>query len=157
MSDTKGWIGLLNSPLPTLWGVGIAALLAWFIFNEVWVGGIALLFGSVAAAHTASKAISRIKEKYDERKTHKAMIKRVQTLSIHEKALLRRFVEQDTRALTLYMNDETVVSLQGWGILIRASLLGTADAVFPFMVYGLVWDYIREHPEVLGTESTTRV
>lgn len=152
--DMKSWADLLNSPLPTLWGIGIATTIAWYSasYNQ-WLGLCALVFLCVAGAHSIARISPWIKEKISEIRAKRAMKERIRTLSKPEKELLREFVENDSRSRHLAMTDNTVASLHGYGLLTLGSSVSAGDIYFPFMVNGIAWDYIRENPEVLEVDE----
>ncbi len=70
-------------------------------------------------------------------KTKKAILRAIENLDYHEKALLREFAINGKSAIQLPINDGTVVGLVNKHILYRASNVGGAylgEACFPFSI-----------------------
>jgi hypothetical protein len=70
-------------------------------------------------------------------------------LTEDEKAILRGYIEGQTRTQYLAMSNGTVGQFVVEKILFRASSLGSVADYFPYNIQPWAWDYLNNHPEVL--------
>lgn len=74
---------------------------------------------------------------------------RLHRLTPREKEILRGFIEGQTRMRKLQVLDENVVGLARVGLIRQASEIGHVLSGHPFEMPEWVWDYLRQHPELL--------
>ena len=74
--------------------------------------------------------------------------KRLQSLNPTETAILRYYIENQTRSQSLPIHDGTVNALQREKIIIRGSSLGSLHG-FDFIIQPWAWEYLNGHPELL--------
>lgn len=81
--------------------------------------------------------------------------KRLQNLTPEEVALLRNYVANRTKSQWLPYESGVVMGLVRLGIIYQASSLGNIHpgyAVFQFNINDFAWEYLHQHPEVIGFE-----
>jgi hypothetical protein len=87
------------------------------------------------------------------RRRERAMLKhgrrRLKRLTEDEKAILRGFIEGQTRTQYLPISDGRVRQFEMERIIFRASKLGQYPDAFAYNIQPWAWEYLNKHPEVL--------
>jgi hypothetical protein len=116
--------------------------------------GLAFLLSAALLASSALIATCEwLKGKYRERVTRKYRRRRLRQLTEDEKAILRGYIEGQTRTQYLAMSNGTVGQFVVEKILFRASSLGSVADYFPYNIQPGAWEYLNDHPEVLEPAS----
>lgn len=83
--------------------------------------------------------------------------KELHALTEDEKAILRPYIERQTRSQDFSMQDGVVLGLQQRKIIIRIGSIGQTGFGFnfPFQIQPWAWEYLNMHPELVNLEGTT--
>jgi len=93
-----------------------------------------------------------VKGIYKDWKTQKARIKRLYQLTPEEKDILREYLRQNTRTLTL-VEDGVVMGLVKAGVIVRAgtrrSIRDARDRRVDYNLELWAWEYLQKNPQIL--------
>jgi len=112
-----------------------------------------LLSGALLVSSACIAFYEWLKRKHRERVTRTFRHQRLRQLTEDEKAILRGYIEGQTRTQVLSMSDGTVGQFVVEKILFRASSLGSVADYFPYNIQPWAWEYLNEHPELLEPAS----
>jgi hypothetical protein len=122
-----------------------------------WFGLAFLLSAALLASSALIATCEWLKGKYRERATRKYRHRRLRQLTEDEKAILRGYVEGQTKTQYLAMSNGTVGQFVAEKILFRASSLGSVADYFPYNIQPWAWKYLNEHPELLDPSENSNV
>ena len=117
---------------------------------RAYFGSAFLLSAALVASSACIAFYGWLKRKHRERATREYRHRRLRQLTEDEKAILRGYIEDQTRTQNLSMSDGRVGQLVREKILIRSSSLGTFADFFAFNIQPWAWEYLNEHPELLN-------
>ena len=88
--------------------------------------------------------------KFKQHRKMKNLKKRLHHLSEDEKALLRQYLDNNTKSLRFNVTNGVVRGLEKWGVLYFASNINDdGEVVFPFNLQPWAWKYLKEKPQLL--------
>ena len=159
---------LLQLPKRVAWPiVFVSALLLWGpkAFNEglgldlfinsyrIWVGVVFLFFLAVGLIPIFPWAYKHILEKYEKVRIVRNAKDLLTKLTNDEKELFKRYINSNTKALDLNIQDGVVGRLLKLGFLylgFEVSYGGMRGSyTFPVNITDWAWDYLHDHPELL--------
>lgn len=119
-----------------------------------WIGLLFLLFLFLLISHGFFPLYEFAKKGAEKRKRKRTIVKRLQSLTRDEKALLREYISKDTRTNYHRLDDGVVAGLTNEKIIYLASQAGGAGFSnrWPFNITSIAWDYLKVHPEVLNDD-----
>ena len=113
-------------------------------------GILFILSFSVLLVHLLLQAYTRIQTQVRLRRETRQRRRALTSLSPAEKALLRQYMEMETKTMSLSIQDGVARGLEAVGILDRVSQLALGHSFStPFNLQPWVWDELRENPELL--------
>ena len=137
---------LLFSPAALLERLGMTELLMHY---RGWIGVVFVASAAVWLAHglaPAARSVVAWLQEVRQMRTRRATLKH---LSPQERAILRRFMDGDTKTITLNISSGVHAGLESRQVIYRASSLSRSFYDFDYNIQPWAWDYLREHPEVL--------
>ena len=133
---------------PDLFVTGLG-LREWIDDNRPFIG-IAFLATLMPALGNALHFVwEQGQREWRRRMSIRAAVVRLRDLTEDEKAVLRGYIENNSRTRNLEMNDGVTSSLVSAGIIYQASKVSRGLLWFPYNVQQWSWDYLRENPDVL--------
>jgi hypothetical protein len=141
-----------------LWEIALAALAAWnsrrFMPHTISPTGywfpITVFFGTLAILTTFVQITTRTYRSAMGRIYRKRLIARLHALDGQERAIFNSFISRNTRTLPFDYNNGTVQNLIFFGFLFRPNQYVDLRHPNPTVMVDWVWDYLHEHPELLG-------
>ena len=94
--------------------------------------------------------VKNVKKKYETYTTKKWREKRLKKLTADEKAILNRYISNQTRTCTFSIDNGMVKEFVIYQILFRSSNIGSMYG-FPYNIQPWAWDYLNKHKELLLT------
>ena len=93
--------------------------------------------------------IGFLKIKYEKHTNSKKLKKRLFELTVIEKKILSKYIDNNTRTEYFNFTDGVILGLVHEHVLYRTSNISDNPPVFPFNIQPWAWDYLRKHPELL--------
>lgn len=145
---------LLFAPVEWLERIGLSSFVS---DNRKWLG-LALLVSAVLwgvyAVSSAGKAVQRVARRS---RLERKVVSKLRSLTEDEKQILRYYLENNTRANTLRVDDGVVQGLVASRIIFRSASMGSVIEGFAHNISDLAWDYLHCYPEILdGTTNYCR-
>lgn len=78
-------------------------------------------------------------------------IKRLNALTEEEKAVLKYYIDHNTRTQVLDFSNGTVQELAGYAIIYRAATISKGGVFFSYNIQPWAMDYLLEHPNLVQT------
>lgn len=110
-----------------------------------WLGAAALLSGVGLAVAQGQ----RISAWLALRKKTGGLIRRLNNLSPEEKALLKKYIDAETKTQYFDLQDGVAAGLKAVGILYRPTDMGDLEVGFAFNIQPWAWDHLRSNPQLL--------
>ncbi len=163
IANALAWIRLLQR---YLWGfIAVLALLLWgpqWLVSGLGMSAIVsqhrLYFGLLLAVFLGMVLSDLISLTFrgpinhlEQAKWRRHKAKRLHDLTAHEKRILRRYIDQNTRTQYLNIADGVVTGLVHEEILYRSTNIGHLSIGFAYNIQPWAFDYLRQHPELLNS------
>lgn len=137
---------VLFAPSEVIKRLGVAAFIAEY---RGWVG-LVFLFSfaallSYGIAYIGAAVMARLQEWRLVRDGRKYLT----TLSPPEREILRRFIHDNTKTITLDISSGVHAGLQAKRVIYRPTTLSRQYTDFDFNIQPWAWDYLRKHPYLL--------
>lgn len=116
---------------------------------RVWVGVPTVVSGALLATHMLREVWRFARVRSGVRAQIKRWERRLHDLTPEERAVLRCYLENDTRTQRFPLDDGAVQELVSFGVLRVASSLGTRHS-FAYNIQPWAWDYLRANPRLLA-------
>lgn len=130
-------------------GLGMSAVLSQ---DRLYFGlSFAVLLGMVLSDLISSTVRGPI-ERLEQVMWRKAKVKRLHDLTPHEKIILKKYIDHETRTQYLSIGDGVVSGLVHEEILYRSVNIGNLSG-FAYNIQPWAFDYLRQHPELLGLDT----
>ena len=117
--------------------------------NQAYLGAAFVLSSCILASRGIIRGTAWARQQYRERVSLRASRARLHNLTPEEQALLRGYLERQTRSANLDIMSGVVSGLVSTDILYRSSNLGRTST-FAHNLQPWAWDYLNEHPELIG-------
>ena len=118
-----------------------------------WFGVVFLFFLVVGLQPVVPFISGKIKEKYERFEIERKAKEKINDLTPGEKAILRYYIENNTRTQDLSIQNGDVSKLISDGFIYLASQVSyggmRGSFTFPVNITDWAWNYLRQHPEVL--------
>jgi Super-infection exclusion protein B len=114
-----------------------------------WMLMASLASSSLLVMYAVTQAVTAISRKASRRNLEKARRRHLQNLTEPEKVVLREYLHCGTKTASWDMQDGVVHGLEAYRILFRSSTIGNVFSGFPYNMHDDVWDYLKEHPELI--------
>jgi len=120
-----------------------------------WLGIAFLACISLLSVTGGLEIIGVIRNRSHVAQLKKRMLQRLQCLTEEEKQILRFYLAQQSKTNTLRTDDGVVNGLVAHGIIYIAANHGNLIEGFAHNINEVAWDYLHEHPELLGGTTNT--
>lgn len=138
----------LFSPDSFIDSIGLTALRQQ---NHAYLGAAFVLSSCILASRGIIRGTAWARQRYREHSAHREARAYLHQLTPEEKTLLRGYLELQTKSRTLPLSSGVVAGLSDIGIISRATNYGRGhDPSFAHNIADWAWDYLHEHPELVG-------
>lgn len=137
---------LLFSPDSLLERLGVTELLARY---RGWIGMLFVASTAIWFAHGLAPLGNRVLLWAKERRAMRLRASALKNLSPQEGAILRRFIDGNTKTITLDVSSGAHAALESRQVIYRASSLSRQYYDFDYNIQPWAWEYLRKHPEAL--------
>ena len=121
-----------------------------FVENyRLWIGIVFLISTGFWLVDIILLIIKEAKSKYTRFHNGKAREERLKQLTIEEKVILGKYINQETRVQTLDCTNGTVCELEAYKIIRQASNLSRYDIFFDYNIQPWAWKYLNKHKDLL--------
>jgi hypothetical protein len=152
MAIVAGFLLFANAPI--LQSIGV---LDFEKRNRQWIGIIFILSTTLFLVDRSIPVVHFIRYRITLHNVRKGVLKRLHSLTEDEKQILRFYIQLQTKANVLRLDDGVVKGLEGHGIIWRSSSVGNMMEGFAYNIGEVAWEYLNEHKELLaGTTNTYR-
>ena len=117
-----------------------------------WIGGIFLVSTTLLLSHAVIAALSWMKNKIKRSLAIRNSRKRLHSLILGEKEILRGFILGQTKTQYLDLENGVVRGLELDIIIYKASNIGQINT-WAYNIQSWAWDYLNEHPALLLFEQ----
>jgi len=114
------------------------------------LGVICLISGVLFFVHPISQIATALSDIGTDKLAARTNRKWLRTLTKDEKAILCRYVTQGTQSQMLDPESGITNGLVAKGIIYRAANIGRLGYGFAYNIQPWAWDYLNDHPELLG-------
>ena len=137
---------LLFGPMSILERLGLFKFLAEY---RAWLGTIFIAATTIWVSHGLAQVgnvgLAWLKEKNAIRICRSEL----KDLSPQERAILRQFINGNTKTVTLNISSGVHAALELRQVIYRASTVSANYTYFDYNIQPWAWDYLRSHPKVL--------
>lgn len=123
--------------------------------NRSALGLTLLVSASLFNISIGAYGVSIVKSWWRTRGFYQRVTDRLNCLTEDEKQILRFYIAKQTRANVLRYDDGVVQGLVSDGIIYRSASLGNMVEGFAHNIHDFAWDYLNEHPHLLGGTTNT--
>ncbi|MHB8638100.1 MAG: super-infection exclusion protein B [Fimbriimonadaceae bacterium] len=135
---------LLFLPKPWLTSIGLKGFVD---AQKGWVRFAFLASCAILTAYFSFWLAERIKKWHEKKSNVKRLVEGLADLTGPEKGILKRYMDQDRKSITLQLQNGIVGALAKQGFIVRMQH-GNAIA-FAFLMQPCVWHHLKAHPELL--------
>lgn len=137
---------LLWGPQWLVSGLGMSVILSQ---DRLYFGLLFTVLLGMVLSDLISLTLSGPINRLEQVRWRRSKAKRLHDLTAHEKLILKRYLDQNTRTQYLNVADGVVTGLVHEEILYRSTNIGHLLTGFAYNIQPWAFDYLRQHPELL--------